>query len=286
MDKEVELNKIKQKILEYKDIPTTWRLDLIPFGASNEIKSWTIYNNMIPITPYSQYPFNPQSECLDDNLEKNLRESHERERYLERIIHSQANQLKSPSVENTLHTLKNIYLYNQNESKIQHSNEMERLKNEIDMLSRKRHRLDVITQHLNHLELFTNESQDEIQDRKWLLWKIKMNELKLAMKDIELEALYRKQSTNLTNLSLLADKLLKDDNNKKRKMNDDRQQWSRLWSRKEDEMLMEAVQKVGTSDWQRISNYLHERTPHECFERWQTISSNPRKLPSISALLD
>lgn len=48
-----------------------------------------------------------------------------------------------------------------------------------------------------------------------------MNELKLAMKDIELEALYRKQSTNLTNLSLLADKLLKDDN-KKRKMNDDR----------------------------------------------------------------
>lgn len=66
------------------------------------------------------------------------------------------------------------------------------------------------------------KSQDEIQDRKWLLWKIKMNELKLAMKDIELEALYRKQSTNLTNLSLLADKLLKDDNNKKRKMNDDR----------------------------------------------------------------
>lgn len=66
------------------------------------------------------------------------------------------------------------------------------------------------------------KSQDEIQDRKWLLWKIKMNELKLAMKDIELEALYRKQSTNLTNLSLLADKLLKDDDNKKRKMNDDR----------------------------------------------------------------
>lgn len=66
------------------------------------------------------------------------------------------------------------------------------------------------------------KSQDEIQDRKWLLWKIKMNELKLAMKDIELEALYRKQSTNLTNLSLLADKLLKDDNNKKQKMNDDR----------------------------------------------------------------
>ncbi|CAO3692765.1 unnamed protein product [Rhizopus stolonifer] len=253
---------------------------------------------MIPITSHIQYPWNPRPLAVDDNLEKNLRESHERERYLERIIHSQTNQLNEPSVKNTINTLENIYLCNQNELKIQHSNEVDKLKNELDVLSRKKDKLDVITNHLNSIELMDEGDDDSFkEERKTLLRKLKLNELRLAVKDIELAALEDKQNDQphpLTNLSLLADKLLQDQYPKKRAIDDKdsqldskRSKWeNKSWSKKQDELLLEATQKIGTNDWQRISRIFPQYTPLECFERWEMISNNPRRLPSISALLD
>ncbi|EIE87387.1 hypothetical protein RO3G_12098 [Rhizopus delemar RA 99-880] len=169
---------------------------------------------MVPITPHLQYPWHPNPLGVDDNLEKSLRESHERERYLERIIQSQANQLKEPTVQNALNTLENIYLYN-------------------------------------------NDDDWSVKDRKSLLRKLRLNELRLAVKNVELEALVHKQNNdhpptnnNLTNLSLLADKLLQQDHHKRLLDEEDDNHRKRYklttekhWTEKEDELLLGLIQK-------------------------------------------
>ncbi|KAG1451060.1 hypothetical protein G6F46_002465 [Rhizopus delemar] len=217
---------------------------------------------MVPITPHLQYPWHPNPLGVDDNLEKSLRESHERERYLERIIQSQANQLKEPTVQNALNTLENIYLYNQNELKIHHSNQVDKLKSQLNILSRKKDKLDVILNHLNRLES-TNENDDDwsVKDRKSLLRKLRLNELRLAVKNVELEALVHKQNNdhpptnnNLTNLSLLADKLLQQDHHKRLLDEEDDNHRKRYklttekhWTEKEDELLLGLIQKSASA---------------------------------------
>lgn len=136
-----------------------------------------------------------------------------------------------------------------------------------------------------------------MKDRKSLLRKLRLNELRLAVKNVELEALVHKQNNdhpptnnNLTNLSLLADKLLQQDHHKRLLDEEDDNHHKRYklttekhWTEKEDELLLGLIQKSGINDWQLIStNYFPHHTPLECFQRYEIMT---KRLPSISALL-
>ncbi|KAI9276011.1 hypothetical protein BY458DRAFT_546225 [Sporodiniella umbellata] len=286
-----ELEKMKEQILESNE--TRWRVDLTRLCEEEPVKSWVVQPCQIPITPHIQYPLRPRNTLSEEagSLERSLREAHERERYLERIIQSQNNQLNEPNVENTLYTLGRIDVYNQNELKIHHSNRLERLKKELGLLSRQKEKLDVITHHLTR-----PESATEIEEREELIRKLKLNELRLAVKDVELAALKEKQSDSssppptLAHLSVLADRLLKSQPIK-REMSDPSdiatsKRVKASWSQKQDELLFEAIQKIGTEDWHKISTLLPQHTAYECHQRWEILSNNPRRHPSIASLVD
>jgi len=75
------------------------------------------------------------------NFGLQLRESIERQQYLESIVWSQAEQIKHSSrvsdKDNAINTMKNIFLMSQNEQKVHHMMETNMLHKDIETLSKK-----------------------------------------------------------------------------------------------------------------------------------------------------
>ncbi|KAF1798618.1 Homeodomain-like DNA binding domain-containing transcription factor [Mucor lusitanicus] len=160
----------------------------------------------LPVTSTIQYPWDfvaPNTNKDEwkqdvDNLELKLRESMERQHYLESIIWSQSEQIKHSSrisdKDNAINTMKNIFLMSQNEQKVHHMMETNMLHKDIETLSRK---LKKITHILDKIEKMEPAAEDQaldkeelLQDRALLKRKLYLSELRLSARDAEIDYLH------------------------------------------------------------------------------------------------
>lgn len=132
------------------------------------------------------------------NFGPQLRESMERQHYLESIIWSQSEQIKHSSrisdKDNAINTMKNIFLMSQNEQKVHHMMETNMLHKDIETLSRK---LKKITHILDKIEKMEPAAEDQaldkeelLQDRALLKRKLYLSELRLSARDAEIDYLH------------------------------------------------------------------------------------------------
>ncbi|KAG1147109.1 hypothetical protein G6F37_002872 [Rhizopus arrhizus] len=163
-------------------------------------------NNQLPVTTSIQYPwdYHPPLNSHDwrqrdhDDLQQKLRESIERQRYLENLIWSQAEQIKNtknqPREEDAIKTMKNIFLMNENEQKNRFKVETELLEKDIKILKKK---LEKMASTLYEIENIKINCEDDhldkdslLEDKRILLRKLYLAELRLSARDAELEYLH------------------------------------------------------------------------------------------------
>ncbi|KAI8642459.1 hypothetical protein BD408DRAFT_366628 [Parasitella parasitica] len=169
----------------------------------------------LPVTSTIQYPwdFGAPSTNNDewkqdvDNLELKLRESIERQNYLESIIWSQAEQIKHNPVtsdkDNAINTMKNIFLMSQNEQKVHHLMESNMLHKDIETLSKKLKKMAHILDQIEKMEPTKDEQELDkeqlIQDRTLLKRKLYLSDLRLSARDAEIEYLHEMVETLKSN---------------------------------------------------------------------------------------
>ncbi|KAG1448157.1 hypothetical protein G6F56_009027 [Rhizopus delemar] len=157
----------------------------------------------LPVTAAVQYPwdYTPPSthdwrQSDNDDLQQKLRESIERQKYLENVIWSQAEQIKKSgqnrSKEDAIKTMKNIFLMNENEQKNRFKVETDILEKDIKILSRKLQKMASTLYEVEKIQIPSEriEREDLVEDRKMLMRKLYLAELRLAARDAELEYLH------------------------------------------------------------------------------------------------
>lgn len=160
----------------------------------------------LPVTSTIQYPWDfvaPNTNKDEwkqdvDNLELKLRESMERQHYLESIIWSQSEQIKHSSrisdKDNAINTMKNIFLMSQNEQKVHHLMETNMLHKDVETLSRKLKKITHILEKIEKMEPTPEEqvlSKEELlQDRALLKRKLYLSDLRLSARDAEIDYLH------------------------------------------------------------------------------------------------
>ncbi|KAI8099934.1 uncharacterized protein BX664DRAFT_253500 [Halteromyces radiatus] len=164
----------------------------------------------LPVSATTQYPWDYvppyhdkwNSEYTEDQ-EQQLREALERNQYLEGIVRSQADQLRQspvlpPDLNNVVETMKQVYLMSENEQRLRYQTETRLLHKDIQTLTKRLQRMAQILHSVEDLELPEKDAQlekdDLLTDRKRLLQKVHLVQLRLKARDAELEFLQLKQN--------------------------------------------------------------------------------------------
>ncbi|KAI7898208.1 uncharacterized protein BX663DRAFT_443488 [Cokeromyces recurvatus] len=163
-------------------------------------------HSYLPITSTIQYPWDyiapttannkwkHEEEDIDE-LQQKLRESLERQKYLEKIIWSQAEQIKRTSIisdkENAINTMKNIFLMTQNEQKTHHLLESNLLNKDIEILVKKLKKMASTLDKIEHMSTSNLDDKESLfKDRTLLMRKLHLAELRLSARDAEIEYLH------------------------------------------------------------------------------------------------
>ncbi|KAI8981911.1 hypothetical protein BDF20DRAFT_818730 [Mycotypha africana] len=168
------------------------------------------HNASIPITSTVQYPWDfvtPKymselgSHFGNNDLQTKLHELVERQKYLEEIIWSQAEQLRhattafqnDSATNDAINTMQKIYLLSQNEQKLQYLTETNMLRADIDKLTAKLKNMAHILEKMEQMEVPAEDKLLDkaslLADRKRMLRKLHLVELRLTARDAEIEYL-------------------------------------------------------------------------------------------------
>ncbi|KAI8384974.1 uncharacterized protein BYT42DRAFT_612632 [Radiomyces spectabilis] len=166
-------------------------------------------DNSLSINANVQYPWDyiPLSHTEkwfatdDENIQQQHKDANEREHYLERIIRSQSEQLGQSQTDtvdasSAIETMQSIFLMNESEQKQRYNIELKMLEKEIEILSRKVHRMNSALETIEKMELSskdTNLDKETLTEEcRLLLRKLHLAELRLAARDAELNYLHDK----------------------------------------------------------------------------------------------
>ncbi|KAL0091107.1 hypothetical protein J3Q64DRAFT_1693072 [Phycomyces blakesleeanus] len=147
----------------------------------------------IPSTSYSYTRPN-----LDDAQQK-LQDAYDRQHHLESIVQSQADQMKllgdhPHDTEKAIETMRTVYLMTENEQKLRHALETRMLQTEIDTLARKLRRVGTTLRTVENIELSAEETSMDskclLEERKLMMRKLHLAELRLSARDAELDYLH------------------------------------------------------------------------------------------------
>ncbi|ORZ23220.1 hypothetical protein BCR42DRAFT_404277 [Absidia repens] len=145
------------------------------------------------VVPLSDKPLLSKDDI--DDLQDQLKQSYERQKYLQDIIHAQAEQISrsyplSNEAEQAITTMRSIFLSMGNEQKLRYTAEMNMQQKEIEILGRKLHRMANILQTTENIRISSEvskmEKDDLLLERQQLLRKLHLNELRLSARDIEM----------------------------------------------------------------------------------------------------
>ncbi|KAI8074215.1 uncharacterized protein B0P05DRAFT_588536 [Gilbertella persicaria] len=188
--------------------PQHFHPNAITTPADNNIgggDSSTKKNKHLHVTSSIQYPWDFVAPTDDEwkqdseDLQQKLRESIERQRYLESIIWSQAEQIKhSPIIsdkEKAINTMRDIYLMSQHEQKTHHLVETTILQKDIEALSKKIKKMAKTLQDIEEIQVAPQDKDLDkealLNDRTLLLRKLHLAELRLSARDTEIEYLHQ-----------------------------------------------------------------------------------------------
>ncbi|GAA5804229.1 hypothetical protein HPULCUR_009716 [Helicostylum pulchrum] len=158
----------------------------------------------LPVTSSIEYPWDYVAPSTNDwrqnsdDLQQKLRESIERQKYLEGVIWSQAEQIKHsphiPDKDHAINTMKSIFLMSQNEQRTHYSLETNLLHKEIETLSKKLQKMASLLYDIENMELPPEDVQLDkdtlLSDRRLLIRKIHLAELRLSARDAEIDYLH------------------------------------------------------------------------------------------------
>ncbi|CAO3624167.1 unnamed protein product [Cunninghamella blakesleeana] len=167
----------------------------------------SLKESLISISSRIQYPWHfvtpttthePLSKQTADDLQSQLKDAVERQKYLEHIIHSQSEQIKrtcnfSDTAEDAIATMRNVFLAMENEQKLRYSIEAKLLQKEIEMLDRKAKNLTNILHTIENMQSTTDDMKADketlLEEKKQLLRKLHLAELRLSARDAEMDYL-------------------------------------------------------------------------------------------------
>ncbi|ORY91830.1 hypothetical protein BCR43DRAFT_497355 [Syncephalastrum racemosum] len=134
-----------------------------------------------------------------NELQHQLKAAHDRQRYLEDIIRSQAAQIEQaqiygPDTNKAIETMRSVYMMAENEQKLQHLVETKMLHKNMEALSRKLKRMSTTLQNIETMKLPPEDAKLDreklLEERKLIRRKLHLAELRLSARDAELEYLY------------------------------------------------------------------------------------------------
>ncbi|CAO3608771.1 unnamed protein product [Mucor hiemalis] len=158
----------------------------------------------LPVTSTIQYPWDYVAPTTNDwrqnsdDLQQKLRESIERQKYLESVIWSQAEQIKNspdiPDKDHAINTMKSIFLMSQNEQRMHYLLESNLLHKDIEALSKKLQKTAQILTTIENMELPKEDTlldkETLLNDRKLLARKLHLAEMRLSARDAEIDYLH------------------------------------------------------------------------------------------------
>ncbi|CAO3591010.1 unnamed protein product [Absidia cylindrospora] len=160
------------------------------------------------VVPLSDKPLLSKDDI--DDLQEQLKQSYERQKYLQDIIYAQAEQISrsyplSNEAEQAITTMRSIFLSMGNEQKLRYTAEMNMQQKEIGILGRKLHRMANILQTTENIhvssEVSKMEKSDLLLERQQLLRKLHLYELRLSARDIEMNYIIRQHEQQRQQLS-------------------------------------------------------------------------------------
>ncbi|KAI9300376.1 hypothetical protein BJ944DRAFT_273130, partial [Cunninghamella echinulata] len=178
-------------------------LPLLSSPAPPSILPNKISDHSLPVSTNTQIPWDyvppyqeDWSSKTSEQQEQLLRESLERNQYLRNIIYSQSEQLRythplPPDANKTIETMKQVYIMSENEQRLSYHTETKMLHKDIQTLSKRLINLKEILQSVEDMELLPEDdklSKEELlEDRKQLLRKIHLTNLRLKAREAELD---------------------------------------------------------------------------------------------------
>ncbi|KAI9488378.1 hypothetical protein BDB00DRAFT_848210 [Zychaea mexicana] len=128
------------------------------------------------------------------DLQHNLRSALDKVKYLEGVVRAQDERLRQPQGNGSLHTIQNIHTTMVNELKKQHRVEMKLLQKENQTLAKKFMRISCTLQRIEKMGLAPENAQLDVKDlreeRRVLMRKLHLTELRLRARDAELNYLH------------------------------------------------------------------------------------------------
>ncbi|KAI9009936.1 hypothetical protein CLU79DRAFT_774600 [Phycomyces nitens] len=162
----------------------------------------------IPLSSTLQYPWDYASQFPNDTwsrissteeLRHELKDSLDRQRYLEAVIRSQAAQIQQQSQTGTVNvqameTMRNIYLMSENEQRLRYLAEVKMSHKDTEALARKLKRLSETLQRIEMIEVSAEDSRLDketlLRERIVFRRKLHLAHLRLAARDAELDYLH------------------------------------------------------------------------------------------------
>ncbi|KAI9315884.1 hypothetical protein BX666DRAFT_1952427 [Dichotomocladium elegans] len=162
--------------------------------------------NNVPVSktvPYSMDFGQPPSTISRANatveeLRQQLHDAYERQRYLENIVRSQAEQLQDsqmypPDANKAVETMRSIYMMSENEQKLRYLMDTKSLHKDMEALTRKLKRITSTLHSIETMKLSDEEvnldKEALLQERILLKRKLHLAELRLSARDAEIEYL-------------------------------------------------------------------------------------------------
>ncbi|KAI7887968.1 uncharacterized protein EV154DRAFT_519164 [Mucor mucedo] len=176
---------------------TNWKIYVAPLSReeAGEEREKASGSNSNP-TPY---PWGKESISeffkYHLNLEEQLSQSYQTISQCEKQISRQSNKLHKAEMESvrTHLAMKNIYIIKHDEEKLHHLNQIRSHELRIEQLNQNLKNLLAVVKSLDQVQLSPNDlelSRDKLlKDRLCLLKKLKVTELRLEMRDVELQAI-------------------------------------------------------------------------------------------------
>ncbi|ORX51907.1 hypothetical protein DM01DRAFT_1384186 [Hesseltinella vesiculosa] len=155
----------------------------------------------LAVSSETQYPWDytpptqdPWKMATSEEQEHLLRETLERNHYLEGIVRAQSIQIGyqhlPPDITRPMETLKHIYLTSENEHRLRYNTEARMLHNDIQTLNKRMQRMARTLHAIEDLELPVKDTEMDIkallEDRKILMRKLQLAQLRLKTRDAEI----------------------------------------------------------------------------------------------------
>ncbi|KAG0168962.1 hypothetical protein DFQ28_004133 [Apophysomyces sp. BC1034] len=162
----------------------------------------------LPVCPTAQYPWDYvvpiaieawQRPFASDEMQQKLRDSLDRERHLENIVRSQAEQIRQspmypPDANKVIDTMRSIYLMSENEQRQRYIAESKISHRNTEALSKKLRRMSATLQRIEKMELPPEDTKLDrdslLEERKLLKRRLHLADLRLSARDAELDYLH------------------------------------------------------------------------------------------------